>query len=60
MSTSRRRIRDGLLAVGASLALLGLTMPAQAEQLPEGDLPQAVANFVASPDKVPGANDWSC
>jgi len=58
---ARQRVRGWCIAVitAVTVALFGAA-PAQAKQIPEGDLPQALINYVLSPNAVAGANDWSC
>ncbi|RZS45231.1 lipase (class 2) [Herbihabitans rhizosphaerae] len=54
------RGRAVIVAAGVTAALVAAgTTPAQAE-LREGGLPEAIAGYLATPDKVAGANDWSC
>lgn len=53
--------RTVLSALTASIVVLAGTVPAPAAAaLPEGDVPEALLNYVASPGAVRGANDWSC
>lgn len=58
---SRRR---GLLALAAAGAAAGLftttAAPAQAAELPERGVAQALINFAVAPDVTAGANDWNC
>ncbi|MGW6263386.1 esterase/lipase family protein [Streptomyces sp. NPDC055085] len=52
--------RMALVGVTAvSLSATSSTTQA-ATWLPEGDLAEAVANYILNPDAVAGANDWSC
>lgn len=58
-----RRILIGVSTLALSTAALVAvsTSAAQSDEpIPEGDVPQALYNFVASPDQVAGANVWSC
>src|SRR5690606_38482453 len=56
-----RSLRVLFTAVTSAVAItLGAAPSHAAEKIPEGDLPQALVNYVASPDAVAGANDWSC
>jgi hypothetical protein len=58
---ARRSLRVLFTAVTSAVAItLGAAPSHAAEKIPEGDLPQALVNYVASPDAVAGANDWSC
>jgi pimeloyl-ACP methyl ester carboxylesterase len=61
-SRARLLVAAGLSA--ACLAIAGLSAaPASAgaaAPLPVGDLGTAVGNFLLSPDRVAGANDWRC
>lgn len=54
------RLRLGLAAAAVAATLVTTATTVQAEQLPEGNLAEAVANYVNSPGAVPGANDWNC
>jgi triacylglycerol lipase len=54
-----RLSRVAAVAVAAVCLTVG-SGTAQASLIPEGDLATAVANYLASPDSVAGANDWSC
>jgi len=56
----RRIGRIAVTLTAACTAVLAVAAPAQAANLPEGGLPEAVYSYVATPDQVPGANDWSC
>jgi triacylglycerol lipase len=56
---SRRLSRFAAAAV-AALCFAAGSGAAQASWTPEGDLGTAVANYLASPGAVAGANDWSC
>lgn len=56
----RRAARLATVLTTACAAALAVAAPAQAADLPEGGLPEAVYRYVATPDQVPGANDWSC
>lgn len=60
MPGTTRRLRLGITAAITAAAMVAVAAPARADELPEGGLPQAVYNYLASPDKVAGANDWSC
>ncbi|BFV59841.1 alpha/beta fold hydrolase [Kitasatospora sp. CMC57] len=68
LRTPRTSVRARLSRTGLALTAFGLSAAlvmggsgtAQASQLPEGGLAQAVVNYVASPGAVAGANDWSC
>ncbi|HEY4376621.1 MAG TPA: alpha/beta fold hydrolase, partial [Acidimicrobiales bacterium] len=45
----------------AAIAVVGVVLAAcQPAPLPIGDVGTALANYVASPGAVAGANDWSC
>jgi triacylglycerol esterase/lipase EstA (alpha/beta hydrolase family) len=46
--------------VVAAVALLAACQPKPADPLPIGGIDDALAAYVASPNAVPGANDWSC
>ncbi|EXG82627.1 esterase/lipase family protein [Cryptosporangium arvum] len=54
--------RLGLLVAGLLTAAVITPAPAAAAttETPVGDLGTAVTNFLTSPDRVAGANDWSC
>lgn len=56
------RVGRALLAfiTGTCLAVVGAASARADEPVPEGDLPEAVAGYVASPGEVAGANDWGC
>jgi pimeloyl-ACP methyl ester carboxylesterase len=61
MARFRRPLSRLLIAGAAAFAVGAAAAPAQAaNQAPVGNLGTAVANFVFSPDRVAGANDWSC
>ncbi|MEH3034360.1 MAG: lipase [Aeromicrobium erythreum] len=61
MRTSvRRRLAACALSLGLGAAVVAAPAPASAATLPEGTLATAIANFVASPDRLAGVNDWSC
>ncbi|MER7398447.1 alpha/beta fold hydrolase [Streptomyces sp. NPDC000151] len=66
-SAAVRRWSTALVtAVCLSATVLGTAGPARAdtaparESVPVGGLPEAVHNFLYSPDAVAGANDWGC
>lgn len=61
-STSRRRSRFAILcsAIVAALALLGATASPAGAAYQVGGVPEALANFVFSPNSVAGANNWRC
>lgn len=58
----RRRVR--LAALGATVAAgaLGVSAaaPAQAAELPEGGVGEALYKYAAAPNSTAGANDWNC
>jgi triacylglycerol lipase len=54
-----RLSRAAAIAVAAVCFTAG-SGTAQAASIPEGGLVTAVANYLASPGAVAGANDWSC
>lgn len=56
----RRTASIAVTLIAACASVLAVAAPAQAADLPEGGLPEAVYRYVAAPDQVPGANDWSC
>src|SRR5690349_629306 len=53
-------IRTAVVGLVAALVTASSGTAHAASIIPEGGLVQAVANYVASPDAVAGANDWSC
>jgi triacylglycerol esterase/lipase EstA (alpha/beta hydrolase family) len=59
-----RRARGARTVVAGMAAVVGLVVgsaaPAGAATLPIGGLGTAVVNYVASPNAVAGANNWSC
>jgi len=55
----RGPLLGGALVTAAALTI-GAAAPAGATTYPVGGLGTAVANFVASPGAVDGANDWGC
>jgi len=57
---TRRLVAAGLAAACLTGTGLVSAAPASADPLPVGDLGTAVTNFLVSPDRVAGANDWSC
>jgi triacylglycerol esterase/lipase EstA (alpha/beta hydrolase family) len=59
---SRRVQRHALVALVCAVAMVIATVaPAQAAtNYPIGGLATAVSNFLFSPDRFAGANDWSC
>lgn len=58
VSTTARLRTAGLVV--AALALLAACQPKPADPLPIGGISDALAAYVASPNAVPGANDWAC
>lgn len=62
----RRRLAAAGVALGlgasATVGALAVQAPARAEtpKYPVGNVGTALQNFLTSPDKVAGANDWSC
>ncbi|GAB2851244.1 alpha/beta fold hydrolase [Actinocorallia aurea] len=64
LALSGRRGRPPARLVAAVAALVVAAgpgaVPAQAADLPVGNLSTALANFTVSPGRVAGANDWRC
>ena len=56
----RSRLSRVATVAVAAVCLTAGSGTAQASLIPEGGLATAVANYIASPDSVAGANDWSC
>lgn len=54
----RGRLVRRCAAVAAAVGLLAACQPSST--LPIGGVPEALTAYVASPNSVPGANDWSC
>lgn len=64
MKTSiRRRLAACALTVGLAAGVTlapGAASAATPAPLPEGTLATAISNFVFSPDRLAGVNDWTC
>lgn len=57
---ARRMAAVAAITATALVSASAVSVAAAPEDIPEGGVPQALHNFVHSPDAVPGANDWSC
>ncbi|MBJ7330339.1 MAG: alpha/beta fold hydrolase [Solirubrobacteraceae bacterium] len=56
---ARCALRCTAAAAGVAAAVAGATAPS-AHAVPVGGLPEAISGFALTPNRVAGANDWSC